>query len=360
MGLTPTNLSAPTGETLLEFPDNRLLIDLCGPHDRHLARIEQALGVHVIRRGNLLAIMGPPEAQAEAAQILQGLYARLEQGRNVELNEVEAALRMGTEPDVPAPSPAQQLEMFGQGKIELRTRKKTVEPRTEAQRDYVRALFANELAFGIGPAGTGKTYLAVAVGVTMLIDGHVDKIILSRPAVEAGERLGFLPGDMKEKVDPYMQPLYDALNDFIPARQMQKLVEEKRIEIAPLAFMRGRTLANAFVVLDEAQNATTMQMKMFLTRLGEGSRMVITGDRTQVDLPRGVQSGLRDAERILGGVPGISFSYFTAQDVVRHPLVARIIQAYDADDERGGDPDAPPQSQGAYPPRREWRGPRNA
>lgn len=357
MGLTPTNLSAPAGEILLEFPDNRLLIDLCGPHDRHLARIEQALGVHVIRKGNLLAVMGPPPAQAEAADILQGLYARLEQGRNVELNEVEAALRMGSEPDAPAPSPAQQLEMFGQGKVELRTRKKVVEPRTEAQRDYVRALFANELAFGIGPAGTGKTYLAVAVGVTMLIDGHVDRIILSRPAVEAGERLGFLPGDMKEKVDPYMQPLYDALNDFLPARQMQKLLEEKRIEIAPLAFMRGRTLANSFVVLDEAQNATTMQMKMFLTRLGEGSRMVITGDRTQIDLPRGVQSGLRDAERILGGVPGISFSYFTAQDVVRHPLVARIIQAYDADDERGGDPDAPPQGYGAYPPRREWRRP---
>ena len=190
----------------------------------------------------------------------------------------------------------------------------------------------------------------------MLIDGHVDKIILSRPAVEAGERLGFLPGDMKEKVDPYMQPLYDALNDFLPARQMQKLVEEKRIEIAPLAFMRGRTLANAFVVLDEAQNATTMQMKMFLTRLGEGSRMVITGDRTQVDLPRGVQSGLRDAERILAGVPGISFSYFTASDVVRHPLVARIIQAYDADDEAGGgSDDRPSQGYGTYPPRRDWR-----
>lgn len=356
MGLTPTNPSAAAGETLLEFPDNRLLMDLCGPHDRHLARIEQALGVHVLRRGNQLSVVGPAEAQAEAAQILRGLYARLEQGRAVELSEVESALRMGTEGDGPAATPAQQLEMFGQGKIELRTRKKIVEPRTEAQRDYVRSLFANELAFGIGPAGTGKTYLAVAVGVTMLIDGHVDKIILSRPAVEAGERLGFLPGDMKEKVDPYMQPLYDALNDFLPARQMQKLVEEKRIEIAPLAFMRGRTLANAFVVLDEAQNATTMQMKMFLTRLGEGSRMVITGDRTQVDLPRGVQSGLRDAERILAGVPGISFSYFTASDVVRHPLVARIIQAYDADDEAGGGGgDRPSQGYGTYPPRRDWR-----
>ena len=206
-----------------------------------------------------------------------------------------------------------------------------VEPRTEAQKAYVEALFKNELSFGIGPAGTGKTYLAVAVGVSMFITGRVDKIILSRPAVEAGERLGFLPGDMKEKVDPYMQPLYDALNDFLPAKQMAKLMEDKAIEIAPLAFMRGRTLANAFVVLDEAQNATSMQMKMFLTRLGEGSRMVITGDRTQIDLPRGVQSGLADAERLLSDIPKISFNYFTSKDVVRHPLVAAIIEAYDAD-----------------------------
>jgi phosphate starvation-inducible PhoH-like protein len=211
-----------------------------------------------------------------------------------------------------------------------------VEPRTEAQKAYVRALYANELGFGIGPAGTGKTYLAVAVGVNLLLGGHVDKIILSRPAVEAGERLGFLPGDMKEKVDPYMQPLYDALNDFLPAKQFQKLMEDKQIEIAPLAFMRGRTLANAFVVLDEAQNATSMQMKMFLTRLGEGSRMVITGDRTQVDLPRGTASGLAEAERILNGVKGVSFNYFTSKDVVRHPLVARIIEAYERDDEAAG------------------------
>ena len=215
--------------------------------------------------------------------------------------------------------------------VEIKTRKKLVEPRTEAQKAYVEALFKNELSFGIGPAGTGKTYLAVAVAVSMFITGRVDKIILSRPAVEAGERLGFLPGDMKEKVDPYMQPLYDALNDFLPAKQMAKLMEDKTIEIAPLAFMRGRTLANAFVVLDEAQNATSMQMKMFLTRLGEGSRMVITGDCTQIDLPRGVQSGLADAERLLSDIPKISFNYFTSKDVVRHPLVAAIIEAYDAD-----------------------------
>lgn len=332
MALTPTTpaLTNP-GETLLEFPDNRLLIDLCGANDRHLARIEEEMGVHVLRRGNLLAVVGPTEAQVDAAALLRGLYSRLEQGRTVGMGEVEAALRMGTEPAKEL-TPTEQIEMFQAGNYELRTRKKSVEPRTDAQKAYVRSLFENELGFGIGPAGTGKTYLAVAVGVTMLISGQVDKIILSRPAVEAGERLGFLPGDMKEKVDPYMQPLYDALNDFLPSKQMQKLMEEKRIEIAPLAFMRGRTLSSAFVVLDEAQNATTMQMKMFLTRLGQGSRMVITGDRTQVDLPRGVGSGLTEAEKILKGVKGIGFNYFTAKDVVRHPLVARIIEAYDADD----------------------------
>jgi phosphate starvation-inducible PhoH-like protein len=225
-----------------------------------------------------------------------------------------------------------QIEMSAGSKYELQTRRKSVEPRTEAQKAYVANLFDHELGFGIGPAGTGKTYLAVAVGVTMFISGAVDKIILSRPAVEAGERLGFLPGDMKEKIDPYMQPLYDALNDFLPQKQLQKYIEEKRIEIAPLAFMRGRTLSNAFVVLDEAQNATTMQMKMFLTRLGEGSRMVITGDRTQIDLPRGIPSGLTDAERIIKGVRGVSFNYFTSKDVVRHPLVGRIIEAYEAHD----------------------------
>ena len=195
------------------------------------------------------------------------------------------------------------------------------------------SLFSHELAFGIGPAGTGKTYLAVAAGVSMFIEGKVDKIILSRPAVEAGERLGFLPGTEKDKMDPYMRPLYDALNDFLPGKQLAKLMEEGRIEIAPLAFMRGRTLSNAFVVLDEAQNTTVMQMKMFLTRLGEGSRMVVTGDRTQIDLPRGVPSGLRDAEELLKGVKGVSLNYFTAKDVVRHPLVARIIEAYEAADQ---------------------------
>ena len=323
----PEEAGPDTGlETLLEFPDNRLLIDLCGEFDRNLAQIEQGTGAHIHRRGNLLAVHGEAGARDEAARVLETLYARLEAGRALDGGAIAAALRMAGED-----APGDQMELFQGGRIELKTRKKTVEPRTEAQKAYVRALFEHELAFGIGPAGTGKTYLAVAVGVTMFLGGHVDKIILSRPAVEAGERLGFLPGDMKDKVDPYMQPLYDALNDFLPGKQVAKLIEDKRIEIAPLAFMRGRTLSNAFVVLDEAQNATSMQMKMFLTRLGENSRMVITGDRSQIDLPRGVSSGLHDAERLLGAVKGISFSYFTSKDVVRHPLVAAIIDAYDAE-----------------------------
>ncbi len=318
----------------LEFPDNRLLIDLCGEYDRNLADIEKKLGVQIIRRGNQLSIFGEEAAQQEAEEVLQSLYERLESGKSVEHGDIDREVRMGGSEKNTGTRDGDQMELFKGGKVEIKTRKKLVEPRTDAQKAYVHSLFKNELAFGIGPAGTGKTYLAVAVGVSMFISGEVDRIILSRPAVEAGEKLGYLPGDMKDKVDPYMQPLYDALNDFLPSKQLAKLIEEKRIEIAPLAFMRGRTLANAFVVLDEAQNATTMQMKMFLTRLGEGSRMAITGDRSQVDLPRGVQSGLRDAERLLGGVKGISFNYFTADDVVRHPLVAAIIKAYDADAEK--------------------------
>lgn len=315
------------GQTALEFPDNRLMIELCGEFDKNLAKIEQQLDVQIIRRGNQLDIFGPNESASEAHSVLSSLYERLENGKSVEFADIDRALRMNPEND-------NQLEMFSKSSVEIKTRKKPVEPRTDAQKAYVHSLMENELAFGIGPAGTGKTYLAVAVAVSKFISGDVDRIILSRPAVEAGEKLGYLPGDMKDKVDPYMQPLYDALNDFLPGKQLAKLIEEKRIEIAPLAFMRGRTLANAFVVLDEAQNATSMQMKMFLTRLGEGSRMVITGDRSQVDLPRGVVSGLSDAERLLKGIKGVGFNYFTSKDVVRHPLVAAIIEAYDEDSKR--------------------------
>ena len=327
--LHPQSSPTASAESLLEFPDNRLLIELCGEFDKNLAELERQFTVQIVRRGNQLAVFGEEASRQETVEVLTNLYERLESGKHVEMADIDREIRMGND-DVGGRE-TDQLEMFKGGQVEIKTRKKLVEPRTDAQKAYVKSLFSNELAFGIGPAGTGKTYLAVAVGVNKFINGEVDRIILSRPAVEAGEKLGYLPGDMKDKVDPFMQPLYDALNDFLPGKQVAKLIEEKRIEIAPLAFMRGRTLSNAFVVLDEAQNATTMQMKMFLTRLGEGSRMVITGDRSQVDLPRGVTSGLRDAERLLSSIPEISFNYFSSKDVVRHPLVAAIIEAYDAD-----------------------------
>ena len=320
-------------EVLLEYPDNRLLIDLCGEFDRNLAHIENKFSIQIARRGNRLSLIGEEDAALAAARVLNALYVRLETGRTLEMGDIDGEIRMGGSDADTGVRDGDQIEMFKGGNVEIKTRKKLVEPRTEAQKTYVKSLFEKELCFGIGPAGTGKTYLAVAVAVNMFIEGKVDKIILSRPAVEAGERLGFLPGDMKDKVDPYMQPLYDALSDFLPGKQVAKLIEDKRIEIAPLAFMRGRTLSDAFVVLDEAQNATSMQMKMFLTRLGRSSRMVITGDRSQVDLQRGVVSGLQDAERLLQNIDKISFNYFTAKDVVRHPLVARIIEAYDADEQ---------------------------
>jgi len=334
--LTGSDPSPRADERVVHFQDspnlNRLLIDLCGEFDRNLAQIEHQLSVQIMRRGNVLAVHGEDTAQIRAESVLHGLFQRIQAGRSIDPGDIDGLIRLDNNQAVARSSPREssQLEMFKGGTVEIKTRKKTVEPRTEVQKTYVKGLFHNELAFGIGPAGTGKTYLAVAVGVSMFLQGRVDKIILSRPAVEAGERLGFLPGTEKDKMDPYMRPLYDALNDFLPGKQMAKLVEDNRIEIAPLAFMRGRTLSNAFVVLDEAQNATTMQMKMFLTRLGQGSRMVITGDRSQVDLPRGTTSGLRDAEAILRGVEGVNFTYFTSKDVVRHPLVARIIEAYEA------------------------------
>lgn len=317
-------------DVALDFPDNRLLIDLCGPVDQNLAIIEEALSVQIIRRGNGIAITGEAGSAERARDALSSMYARLEQGKPLERGDIDAVIRMGASANDEGARQGDQIEMFRAGQVEIRTRKKTVEPRTHTQKEFVKKLFQHELVFGLGPAGTGKTYLAVAAAVSMFIEGQVDRIILSRPAVEAGEKLGYLPGDMKDKVDPYMQPLYDALNDFLPSKQVGKLIEEKRIEIAPLAFMRGRTLANAFVVLDEAQNATTMQMKMFLTRLGEGSHMAITGDMSQIDLPRGMPSGLVEANSVLRNVNGIGFVHFTAEDVVRHPMVAKIIKAYDA------------------------------
>ena len=313
--------------TQLEFANNKLLIDLCGEFDRNLAELENKFSIQIVRRGNLLDLIGDKFSAEKVGLVLLALYQRLESGKLVEFSDIDREIRFVLHGKK---SSTDQMGMFSSAHFEIRTRKKTVEPRTKAQRDFVQSLTDNELAFGIGPAGTGKTYLAVAVGVSKFIAGEVDKIILSRPAVEAGEKLGYLPGDMKDKVDPYMQPLYDALNDFLPAKQLAKLIEEKTIEIAPLAFMRGRTLAHSYIVLDEAQNATSMQMKMFLTRLGEGSRMVITGDRSQIDLPKGAMSGLLDAESLLSKISTIGFNYFTSKDVVRHPLVATIIEAYES------------------------------
>lgn len=323
-------------KTNLNFPDNRLLIDLCGEFDKNLAEIEQQLALQIVRRGNELNLYGDEISRSAGKIVLEALYLRLENGKSLDTGDLDRELREFTAKTnlENKTKTDKQIAMFKKSNFEIKTRKKTIEPRTSAQKSFVDSLFKNELAFGIGPAGTGKTYLAVAVAVSKFINGEVDRIVLSRPAVEAGEKLGYLPGDMKDKVDPYMQPLYDALNDFLPGKQLSKLIEEKRIEIAPLAFMRGRTLTHAFVVLDEAQNASSIQMKMFLTRLGEGSRMAITGDKSQIDLPKGATSGLVEAERLLSSEPKISFNYFSASDVVRHPLVASIIEAYDTDSKR--------------------------
>jgi phosphate starvation-inducible PhoH-like protein len=318
-------VSAPI---VLAFDDTSLLSPLFGEHDRHLARIEQMLGVAIVSRGNQVRIQGPHSATEAARDALNAVYAKLRKGMNVDLGEVEAAVRLSQ----PRSSEG-GLDLFGAEGLAITTRKRRVAPRTANQGAYLKALKLNELVFGVGPAGTGKTYLAVAMAVDALTSGKVDRIILSRPAVEAGERLGFLPGDMREKVDPYLRPLYDALYDMLPGEQVTKRLATGEIEIAPLAFMRGRTLANAFAILDEAQNTTAMQMKMFLTRLGEGSRMVVTGDLSQVDLPPGMRSGLADALEALEGVQGIGTVRFLNQDVVRHPLVGRIVDAYDKRDD---------------------------
>jgi phosphate starvation-inducible PhoH-like protein len=302
----------------LAFEDNRLLAPLFGEHDEHLALIEHRLGVDIVPRGNHVSVRGSADARQSARQVLSGLYDRLRRGLEVSKGDVEGAIRMSRTVTDP-----------GEAEGAIRTRKRLVTPRTPTQRHYVEAIRANELVFGSGPAGTGKTYLAVACAAAALGNGEVDRIILSRPAVEAGERLGFLPGDMKEKVDPYLRPLYDALYDVMPANLVAKGIAEGTIEIAPLAFMRGRTLAHSFVILDEAQNTTPPQMKMFLTRLGEGSRMVVTGDPSQVDLPPGISSGLADALATLKDVPGIVSVTFTNADIVRHALVGRIVAAYD-------------------------------
>lgn len=308
----------------LEFSDNNKLSELVGPHDRHLTRIEQRLGVKLALRGNHITVTGIEPEVSYGRAALQYLHSQLLKGFTVDTEEVESAIRMATAM-VPL-SPTEEIML--EDDTAIATKRRMVFPRTPRQGEYIHALKNNDMVFGIGPAGTGKTYLAAAVGVSMLLAGKVERIILSRPAVEAGERLGFLPGDMREKVDPYLRPLYDALHDMLPADQLQRRLLSGEIEVAPLAFMRGRTLGNAFVILDEAQNTTPIQMKMFLTRLGTNSRMVVTGDPTQIDLPYGITSGLTEAARILASIEEIKFIEFDERDVVRHHLVSRIVKAY--------------------------------
>ncbi len=314
-------------EVLFDRP--QALAQLFGQYDQNLVALENRLGVYITARGNRIGLEGTAEQVAIARDVLHDLYRRIERGEQIDTGLVDAAIAMANEPTLDGIVSAEAQGRGGPG-IMIRTRKKTIVPRTPAQAHYMRELVANDMIFALGPAGTGKTYIAVAQAVAQLITGSVQRLILSRPAVEAGEKLGFLPGDMKEKVDPYLRPLYDALYDCLPAEQVERRIASGEIEVAPIAFMRGRTLADAFVILDEAQNTTPAQMKMFLTRFGQNSRMVICGDPNQVDLPGGVAaSGLADAVRRLEGVESIAMSRFTAADVVRHPIVGRIVEAYE-------------------------------
>jgi phosphate starvation-inducible PhoH-like protein len=318
-------VSEATHLTTCEFSDNGLVQQLVGPHNENLTRLEQRLNVVLHSRGNTVTIEGPPARAARAESALKQLYKRLAEGLPVEMGDVDGAARL-------AQDNSKDTSKDGGEDLSIRTRKRHITARSPAQATYLKALQDFELVFALGPAGTGKTYMAVAKAVALKLAGTVDRIILSRPAVEAGERLGFLPGDMREKIDPYLRPLYDALYDMLPGDYVAKLLLSGEIEVAPLAFMRGRTLSSAFIILDEAQNTTPVQMKMALTRMGENSRMVVTGDLSQIDLPRGTKSGLEDALETLDGVKGVGHVRFSHRDVVRHDLVTRIVEAYDKRD----------------------------
>ena len=312
----------------LLFDKPQILPQLFGQYDRNLVALESRLGVYITARGNKVGVEGAAEQVAMARDVLNDLYKRILRGEEVDTGLVDASIAMAAEPVLDGIVRADAGERAPP--IMIRTRKKTIVPRTPAQAHYMRELTTNDMIFALGPAGTGKTYIAVAQAVSQLITGSVQRLILSRPAVEAGEKLGFLPGDMKEKVDPYLRPLYDALHACLPAELVARRSASGEIEIAPIAFMRGRTLADAFIILDEAQNTTPAQMKMFLARFGENSRMVICGDPNQVDIPGGVNaSGLADAVRRLEGIEAISMSRFTAADIVRHPIVGRVVEAYE-------------------------------
>ena len=302
--------------------DNRRLATLCGQHDQHLRQIEDYLGVEINNRGNGFRVVGPPENSRNAERVIKRLYDATQHDEQLTQANVHLVLKQAA---VPTSAPAATDD-----DITLRTPKRVVQTRGARQADYVRRILTHDINFGIGPAGTGKTYLAVAAAVDALETDRAQRILLVRPVVEAGERLGFLPGDLEQKVDPYLRPLYDALHEMFGFEKVTRLLEKNIIEIAPLAYMRGRTLNESFIILDEAQNTTAEQMKMFLTRIGFGTTAVITGDITQIDLRRTQQSGLKQAMEILQGVDGISFTHFTAQDVVRHALVQKIVEAYDA------------------------------
>lgn len=314
----------------MSFDRPQLLSQLFGQYDQNLVAIENRLGVFITARGDRIGLEGSAESVAQARDVIGELYRRIQRGEELDMGLIDAVIAMSTEPTLEGI--VRREDADSAPPIMIRTRKKTIVPRSATQTAYMQSLARDDIIFALGPAGTGKTYVAVAQAVSQLIAGSVQRLILSRPAVEAGEKLGFLPGDMKDKVDPYLRPLYDALNDCLPAEQVERRIAAGEIEVAPLAFMRGRTLADAFIILDEAQNTTIPQMKMFLTRFGMNSRMVVCGDPKQVDLPLPASSGLADAVDRLEGVEGMSVVRFSAADVVRHPIVGRIVEAYEGPD----------------------------
>ena len=327
--VAPTRPAPNRARAELEFDEATILGALFGQFDANLVLIENRLGVFISARGNRVQIEGSDDGVGRARDVLKAMHQRLLKGEELDSGAVESIIMMSAEPTLEGIVSGDQ----GSPPIMIRTRKKTIVPRSAMQIEYMRALASTDVIFALGPAGTGKTYVAVAQAVSQLITGSVQRLILSRPAVEAGERLGFLPGDMKEKVDPYLRPLYDALYDCMPPEQVERRLASGEIEIAPIAFMRGRTLADSFIILDEAQNTSREQMKMFLTRFGQNSRMVVCGDPKQVDIPGGpAMSGLNDAVARLEGVEGIAITRFTVGDVVRHPIVGRIVQAYEGDE----------------------------